>query len=66
MKVAKFCEISTVDLPYVVTVNSKVEVLKKIVAFSEYMNFKKFISVFIELEIYPQVCPLLGKRLLKA
>ena len=37
----KFCEISTVDLSYVVTVKSTVEILQNFVAFSEYMNFKK-------------------------
>ena len=38
-KATKFCEISTVDLSYVVTVKSTVEVSQKFVAFSEYMNF---------------------------
>ena len=36
-----FCEITTLDLSYVVTVKSTVEILKKVVAFSEYMNFKR-------------------------
>ena len=36
----KFCEISTIDLSYVVTVKSiKVEISQNFVAFSEYMNF---------------------------
>ena len=35
-----FCEISTADLSYVVTVKSTVEILQNFVAFSEYMNFK--------------------------
>ena len=35
-----FCEISTVDLSYVVTDKSTVEILQNFVAFSEYMNFK--------------------------
>ena len=35
-----FCEISTIDLSYVVTVKSMVEILRNFVAFSEYMNFK--------------------------
>ena len=35
----KFCKISTVDLSYVVTVKSKVEISQNFVAFSEYMNF---------------------------
>ena len=34
-----FCEISTLDLSYVVTVKSTVEILQNFVAFSEYMNF---------------------------
>ena len=39
-KATKFCEISTVDLSYVVMVKSTVEILQNFVAFSEYMNFK--------------------------
>ena len=38
-KATKFCEISTLDLSYVVTVKSSVEILQNFVAFSEYMNF---------------------------
>ena len=38
-KATKFCEISTVDLSYVVTVKSTVEISQNFVAFSEYMNF---------------------------
>ena len=38
-KSTKFCEISTVDLSYVVPVKSTVEISQKFVAFSEYMNF---------------------------
>ena len=38
-KATKFCEISTVDLSYVVPVKSTVEILQNFVAFSEYMNF---------------------------
>ena len=38
-KATKFCEISTVDLSYVVPVKSTVEILQKFVAFPEYMNF---------------------------
>ena len=34
-----FCEISTVDFSYVVTVKSTVEISQNFVAFSEYMNF---------------------------
>ena len=39
-KATKFCEISTVDLSYVVPVKSTVEISQTFVAFSEYMNFK--------------------------
>ena len=39
VKATKFCEISTVDLSYVVTVKSTVEISQNFVAFSEYMNF---------------------------
>ena len=41
-KATNFCEISTVDLSYVVTVKSTVEISQNFVAFSEYMNFIKF------------------------
>ena len=41
-KAKKFCEISTVDLSYVVTVKSTMEILQNFVAFSEYMNFNNF------------------------
>ena len=34
-----FCEISNLDLFYVVTVKSTVEISQNFVAFSEYMNF---------------------------
>ena len=40
-RATKFCEISTVDLSYVVAVKSTVEISQNFVAFSEYyMNFK--------------------------
>ena len=38
-KATNFCEISTVDLSYVVMVKSTVEISQNFVAFSEYMNF---------------------------
>ena len=38
-KATQFCEISTVDLSYVITVKFTVEILQNFVAFSEYMNF---------------------------
>ena len=37
----KFCEISTIDLSYVVAVKSTVEISQNFVAFSEYMNFNR-------------------------
>ena len=40
-KAAKFCQILTLLLSYVVPVKSKVKILQNFVAFSEYMN--KFI-----------------------
>ena len=40
-KAAKFWEISTLDLSYIVPVKSSVEISQNFVAFSEYMNFKK-------------------------
>ena len=51
-KATKFCEISTVDLFYVVPVKSTVEILQNFVVFSEYMNFKhqivyKFLGVLL-------------------
>ena len=41
-KATKFDEISTLDLSYVVTVKSTVEILPNFVSFSEYMNFKRW------------------------
>ena len=38
-KATKFGKISTLLLPYVVPVKSKVEILQNFVAFLEYMNF---------------------------
>ena len=35
-----FCEISTVDLSYVVTVKSTTEILQNFVVFSEHINFR--------------------------
>ena len=40
-KATNFCEISTVDLSYEVTVKAIVEILQNFVAFSENMSFKK-------------------------
>jgi hypothetical protein len=40
-KAAKFCEISTLLLSYVVPVKSKLEISQNFVAFSEYMNFTR-------------------------
>ena len=38
-KATNCCEISTIDLSYVVTVKSTVEISQNFVAFSEYTNF---------------------------
>ena len=38
-KATKFCEISTVDLSYVVPVKSTVDISHNFEAFSKYMNF---------------------------
>ena len=38
------CEISTIDLSYVVTIKSKVAISKNFVAFSDYMNFTQAYS----------------------
>ena len=48
-KATKFCEISTIDLSYVVLVKSTVEILQNFVSFSEYMNFNKR-GFFIKIE----------------
>ena len=40
-KATKFYEISTVDLTVTTWDKSMVEILQKIVAFSEYLNFKR-------------------------
>ena len=39
-------KISTIDLSYVVTVKSMVEILQNFVAFSEYMNFHISLVIF--------------------
>ena len=44
-KATKFCEISTVDLSYVVPVKSMLEIFQNFMAFSEYMNFTKNFKV---------------------
>ena len=42
-KATNFCKISTIDLSYVVTVKSTLEISQNVVAFSECMNFiRKF------------------------
>ena len=51
-KATNVCEISTVDLSYVVMVKSTVEISQNFAAFSEYMNFKnKFILFFLAVSI---------------
>ena len=46
-KATKFCEISTLDLSYVVTVKSTVEISQNFVAFSEYMNFTQELGMLV-------------------
>ena len=41
-KATNFCEISTIDLSYVLTVKSTVEISQNFVAFSEYKNVNVF------------------------
>ena len=43
-KATKFCKISTLLLSYVVPVKSKVDISQNFAAFSEYMNFEKFLA----------------------
>ena len=46
-KATHFCEISSINLSYVVTVKSTVDISQNFVAFSEYMNFtNKIFSTF--------------------
>ena len=40
-KATIFCKISTLDLSYVVTIKSTVEISQNFVVFSEYMNFNR-------------------------
>ena len=49
-KATKFCEIFALLLSYVVPVKSEVKISKRIVAFSEYMNFigKNSVRVVVE------------------
>ena len=44
-KTTNFCKISTVDLSYVTTVKSTLEILQDFVSFSEYMNFTTLFEV---------------------
>ena len=45
-KATKFYEIPTLDLSYVVTVKSTVEISQNFVAFSEYMNFNEIKNTY--------------------
>ena len=50
-KATNFCEISTVDLSYVITVKSMVEISQNFEAFSEYMKLKiVFVNMFVYFE----------------
>ena len=46
-KATKFCKISTLLLPTVHTVKSKVKISQNFVAFSEYMNFKHYCDAYL-------------------
>ena len=50
-KATYFWKISTVDLSYVVTVKSMVEILQNFVAFSEYINFNYTSKIMPIIEI---------------
>ena len=52
-KATKICEISTVDLSYVVMVKSTVEISQNCVAFSEYMNFTNMYVMHSIAPLYP-------------
>ena len=52
-KATKFCEISTLDLSYVVTVKSTVEISQNFVAFSEYMNFNLAVERLLKRQSWP-------------
>ena len=58
-KTTKFCEISTVDLSYVVTVKSTMESLQNFVAFSECMNF---IELDFEITLIVEFTPHMVKK----
>ena len=45
-KATKFCEMSSLLLPYVVPVKSKVEISQNFVAFLEYLTFKMLLFYF--------------------
>ena len=45
-KATKFCEISTLDLTLTTQDKCKVEISQNFVAFSEYMNFTKRVSIY--------------------
>ena len=55
-KATKFCEISTVDLSYVVPVKSTVEISQNFVAFSEYMNFTKGYVIYANSKMLYTIC----------
>ena len=48
-KATKFCKIFTLLLSYVVPVKSKVKILQNFVAFSEYLNFKRYVNFLLKI-----------------
>ena len=54
-KATNFCKISKVNLSYVVTVKSTVEISQNFVAFLEYMNFVEVLKIYAILIKYPKL-----------
>ena len=64
-KVHIVCEISTVDLSYVVTIKSTVEISQNFVAFSEYMNLNSFNLVLTFFDMFKFWTTLFSKNSFK-
>ena len=61
-KATHFCKISTVDLTYIVTVKSTVEISQNFVAFSEYMNFKYIKESYDQTNLFQYFYTMFGKK----
>ena len=55
LKFTKFCEISTLLLTGTTQDKSKVKILQNFVAFSEYMNFKKMVTLIMQWTVKMEV-----------